>query len=182
MYSAAIGTIHVSRASSTAIGGRHTDKAGCFLCQVLAFRPRKQREVPHHPRAGQRVPAEADSILVLNLTPLVLERIVVHVGWWLWASCLAYEVRGGTEAAPTIGFGGGRRRPGGIWRCGEGEEGGAINRSAAPRIGSRLQQKRTCYVPNIELVGWGDGEPMRPDWSYGGLATNRASAIQAPPT
>jgi hypothetical protein len=37
--------------------------------------------LPYHARAGERVPAKTDAISVLDVTPLVLERLKVgHVG------------------------------------------------------------------------------------------------------
>lgn len=38
--------------------------------------------MPYHPRAGESVPAEADPISILNLAPLLLQRLVVHVEVW----------------------------------------------------------------------------------------------------
>ena len=59
--------------------------------------------VPYHARAGQRVPTEANAICVLNLAPLVLERLEVCHS----RSCL----RGGGGGVWAMSRGGERGRP-----------------------------------------------------------------------
>ena len=70
--------------------------------------------VPYHARAGESVPAEPDAIPILNVAPLVLQRLVVGHG-----------VECGGYLGGAVGCGGTERRPqfefaGQAWRCGGG--------------------------------------------------------------
>ena len=100
---------------------------------------------PYHARAGKRVPAEPDAIFVLNVAPLVLQRLVVGHGGWYWVCLGSACGRWWDQAAPTI-----RIRGAGVevWRRSQGGIRRPKNRSFGHSLGiSRLQRVRevaTC--------------------------------------
>lgn len=63
-------------------GTNGDDKAGRFLFLDLAASARGHGDTEtNHARARKRVPAESDTIAILDVAPLVLQSVVVHDGW-----------------------------------------------------------------------------------------------------
>ena len=62
---------------------------------ISALHPSRRRCLSYHARAGTRVPAETDAIPVVNVAPLVLERLKVGHAGRLQLSGLREEVWGG---------------------------------------------------------------------------------------
>ena len=78
-------------------GGNRNDQAGCFLYQVSVDDAVKVRvDITNHTSAGEGVPAESDSIAVLHITPLILQRLEIHVvGRCSGSRCVDQEEGGG---------------------------------------------------------------------------------------
>lgn len=60
------------------------------------------RELPHHARARESVPAQSDAIAVLHITPLILQGLEIHRSGWRWRSRSSVDKgRGGVRLLRT---------------------------------------------------------------------------------
>jgi hypothetical protein len=102
---------------------------------------------PYHARAGERVPAEADAIAVLDVAPLVLERFKVgHLVLVLACSRGRGLV---ARSAPTLRIGGAVRAGASGGSAGRSETGEAVQITTwpLPRLSQGCSKGLRCYVP-----------------------------------